>query len=270
MPAGICTIESNESTPFSTFDCTGTPSTGKVEIKPMNVLMDSRSLPKDAEMTALVTKAKDLTNAVKQTPVGPIGTDKITRTNNAAGESALGDVIADAMLASTKAQNTQIAFMNPGGIRADLSASAAGNIVTFGDLFAVQPFGNTMTVLDLTGAQIKALLEEQFDNNGVAGQTRVLQVSNGFTYSYDSTAAKGSRVDAGSLKLSGVTLDPAKTYRVVTNSFLAGGGDGFSTFKSGTNVVQLPNVVDIDVFVNYVKANAGLLGGKQDRITKLK
>lgn len=194
-------------------DLTFTPATlsapKHVDVQAMNVLMDTRSLPKDAEMTSLVSKAKDLTNAVKQSPVGTINRDKISRTQNAAGESALGDLIADVMLSGTQAQGTQIAFMNPGGIRADLVASQANNTVTYGDLFAVQPFGNTMTVMDLTGAQIKALLEEQFDNNNVAGQTKVLQVSNGFTYSYDSTAPKGSRIDASSIKLNGAVVNAA-------------------------------------------------------------
>ncbi|WP_291426849.1 bifunctional UDP-sugar hydrolase/5'-nucleotidase [Deinococcus sp.] len=251
-------------------DLTITPSTKKVEVRAMNVLMDSRTLPKDPAMTTLVTRAKDLTNAVRQSPVGTIATASITKTNNAAGESALGDVVADSMLASTGAQNTQIAFMNPGGLRADLIASGAGNSVTYGDLYAVQPFGNNMTVMDLTGAQIRAVLEEQFDSGGTVGANKVLQISKGLTYSYDSTAAKGSRVDASSLKLNGAVLDPAKNYRIVTNSFLAGGGDSFSTFKSGTNVLQLPNLVDIDVFVAYVKANPGLAGGAQNRITKTK
>lgn len=251
-------------------DLTVTPSTGKVEVQAANVLMDTRTLTKNAEMTSIVSKAADLTKTIKQVAVGTLASDKITQLGNAAGESALGDVIADAMLAATRAQGTQIAFMNPGGIRADLIASAAGNTVTFGDLYAVHPFGNTLTVMDLTGTQIKALLEEQFDNNGIAGKTRILQVSNGFSYSYDATAAKGSRVDASSLKLSGEPLDPAKTYRIVTNSFLAGGGDAFATFKSGTNVMQLLNLIDVDVLGNYVKANAGLVGGPQNRITKTK
>ncbi len=251
-------------------DLTITPSSKKVEVRAMNVLMDSRTLPKDPAMTTLVTHAKALTDAVKQAPVGTIATASISRTNNAAGESALGDMIADSMLAGTAAQNTQIAFMNPGGLRADLIASGAGNSVTYGDLYAVQPFGNNMTVMDMTGAQIKAMLEEQFDNGGTVGATKVLQISKGLTYSYDSTAAKGSRIDASSLKLNGTVLDPAKNYRIVTNSFLAGGGDGFTTFKSGINVLQLPNVVDIDVFVAYIKANPGVAGGAQNRITKTK
>ncbi|THF68804.1 bifunctional metallophosphatase/5'-nucleotidase [Deinococcus sp. Arct2-2] len=240
-----------------------------LSIQAANVVMDTRTMPKDAGMTALLTKAKSLTDAVKLTPVGTLAAASISRTANAAGESALGDVIADSQLAATKDRGTVIAFMNPGGIRADLNASATGNVATFGDVYAVQPFGNTLTVLDLTGAQIKTLLEQQFDNPQ-AGSSRMLQVSSGFGYSYDSTAAAGSRVDAASIKLNGETLDPAKSYRVVANSFLGAGGDSFLIFKSGTNVLQLPNLVDVDAFVAYVKANPALAGGAQNRIIKTK
>lgn len=240
-----------------------------LSISAANVVMDPRTLPKNAAMTALLTRAQTLTDAVKGTPVGTLGTASISRTNNAAGESALGDVIADSQLAATAAQGAVIAFMNPGGIRADLTASAAGNTATFGDLFTVQPFGNTMVVMDLTGAQIRALLEQQFDNPE-AGSSRVLQISKGFAYSYDSTAAKGSRVDPASIKLNGETLDPAKTYRVTMNAFLSTGGDNFLVFKDGTNVLQLPNLPDVDALVAYVKANPGLVGGAQNRITKTK
>ncbi|CAM3191839.1 5'-nucleotidase [Deinococcus saxicola] len=240
-----------------------------LSVSAANVVMDTRTLPKDPAMTAILTRAKTLTDAVKGTPVGTLAAASISRTNNAAGESALGDVIADSQLAATKENGSVIAFMNPGGIRADLMASAAGNTATFGDLFTVQPFGNTLVVMDLTGAQIKTLLEQQFENPD-ATSSRVLQVSKGFAYSYDSTAAKGSRVDAASIKLGGVTLDAAKTYRVTMNSFLAGGGDNFLAFKDGTNVLQLPNLPDVDAAVSYVKANPGLAGGTQDRITKTK
>lgn len=123
--------------------------------------------------------------------------------------------------------------------------------------------------MDLSGAQIKTLLEQQFDNPE-AGSSRVLQVSGGFAYSYDSTAPRGSRVDAASIKLGGETLDPARTYRVTMNAFLAGGGDNFGVFKEGTNVLQLPNLPDVDAFVAYVKANPGVTGGAQDRITRTK
>ncbi|MDV6373902.1 bifunctional metallophosphatase/5'-nucleotidase [Deinococcus arenicola] len=240
-----------------------------LKISAANVLVDPRTLPADAAMTAILTRARTLTDAVKQTPVGTLASAAISRTNNDAGESALGDVVADSQLAATAAQGAVIAFMNPGGIRADLTASAAGNTATFGDLFTVQPFGNTMVVMDLTGAQIKAVLEQQF-SNPQAGSTRILQVSKSFAYSYDSTATQGSHVDAASIKLGGQLVDPAKTYRVTMNAFLAGGGDSFAVFKDGTNVLQLPNLADVDTSVTYLKANPGLAGGAQDRITKTK
>ncbi|SEJ12521.1 5'-nucleotidase [Deinococcus reticulitermitis] len=238
-------------------------------IRAANVVMDPRSTPRNAAMTELVARAKTLTDAVKQTPLGTVASASILRAANAAGESALGDLIADSQLAATADRGAVIAFMNPGGIRADLNATGGGTTVTFGDAYAVQPFGNTLVVMDLTGAQIKALLEQQFDNPN-PGSNRILQVSKGFTYSYDSTAAKGSRVDASSIKLNGAALDPARTYRVTMNSFLSTGGDTFSTFKEGVNVLQLPNLVDVDALAAYIKANPGVAGGAQDRIIKVR
>ncbi|MHA0035152.1 bifunctional metallophosphatase/5'-nucleotidase [Deinococcus sp. PESE-13] len=239
------------------------------DIRAANVVMDPNTITKNAEMTALVGRAKSLTDAVKQRAIGSLAAPTISRTANAAGESALGDLIADSQLAMTADRGAVIAFMNPGGIRADLNATGGGTTVTFGDAYAVQPFGNTLVVMDLTGAQIKALLEQQFDNPS-AGQNRVLQVSKNFTYSYDSTAAAGNRVDPASIKLGGVTLDPAKTYRVTLNSFLSTGGDNFTTFASGTNVLQLPSVSDLDALTAYIVAHPGVAGGAQDRIVKLK
>lgn len=233
-----------------------------MEIKAANVVMDTRSLPKDADMTALVTKAKALTDAVKQQPVAPIA-GTISRTQNAAGESALGDVIADSQLYATSDPGkggAQIAFMNPGGIRADLIPSLPNSTVSFGDVFTVQPFGNTLTVMTLTGAQIKALLEQQWA--GQPNGPRVLQVSRGFTYTYtpatfsaDGKVITSVTIDPASIKLNGVVLDPAAGYRVAVNNFVAAGGDSFAVFKSGTNVLQQPNLVDVDAFSAYLKAN---------------
>ncbi len=149
--------------------------------------------------------------------------------------------------------------MNPGGIRADLIASLPGTTVSFGDVYAVQPFGNTLTVMTLTGAQIKTLLEQQWTN---LASPRILQVSKGFTYTYTPTYAADGKtltavsVDPASIKLNGATLDPAAQYRVTANNFVAAGGDSFVIFKSGTNVLQQPNLVDVDAFAAYLKANS--------------
>ncbi|MEW6422735.1 MAG: 5'-nucleotidase, partial [Deinococcota bacterium] len=135
--------------------------------------------------------------------------------------------------------------------------------VTYGDAFTVQPFGNVLTVITLTGAQIKAALEQQFDNPA-AGQNRILQVSEGFAYTWDNSKPKGEKVS--NVTLNGQPLDPAASYRVTVNSFLADGGDNFTVFTQGTN--RLGGDVDLDALVNYLKAKT-VMPGPQNRITRL-
>ncbi|MBA3307937.1 MAG: bifunctional metallophosphatase/5'-nucleotidase, partial [Chloroflexi bacterium] len=191
----------------------------------------ARDVAKAADLTQLVDKYRALTAPLANRVVGSVTAD-ITRTANAAGESALGDVIADAQLAATSAPQfggAVVAFMNPGGIRGDITrAQISGGEelgeVTYGELFTVQPFNNVMTVLTCTGAQIDALLEQQFTVN------RILQVSSGFTYTWNNAAPVGSRVDIASIQIDGTPISSAGSYRVATNNFLATGGDGFSVF----------------------------------------
>lgn len=201
--------------------------------------------------------------------VGKISAN-ITRTNNAAGESALGDVIADGMIQWASAAAPQIAFMNPGGIRADLTyAFSPGGEppgdVTYGECFTVQPFNNLVVTQTYTGQQIKDVLEQQFI--GFGGQTvqRILQVSAGFTYSWDSTMAPGSKIS--NMMLNGVPIDLAASYKVTTNDFLANGGDGFTNLKVGTNRVTAPGF-DVDALVGYL-ATGPIAPGPQNRITKV-
>jgi 5'-nucleotidase len=201
--------------------------------------------------------------------VGKITAD-ITRTVNAAQESALGDVIADGMMQWSAATAPQIAFMNPGGIRADLSyAFSPGGEppgdVTYGECFTVQPFNNLVATQTYTGAQIKDVLEQQFV--GFGGQTvqRVLQVSAGFHYNWDSTQPAGSKVS--DMTLNGVPIDLAATYRVTMNDFLANGGDGFTNLKAGTNRVTAPGF-DVDALVAYL-GTGPIAPGPQNRISKV-
>jgi 5'-nucleotidase len=202
--------------------------------------------------------------------VGSITAD-ITRTVGANGESPLGDVIADAQLAWTRSSNAQIALMNPGGIRADFDAEAsaggeADGQVTYGEAFTVQPFNNLVVTQTFTGAQLKDVLEQQFV--GFGGQTtqRILQVSAGLTYSWNGTAAPGSRVTA--LALNGTPIDPAASYQVTTNDFLANGGDGFTNLTLGTGRTTAPGF-DVDALVGYLGAGAPVAPGPANRITKL-
>jgi 5'-nucleotidase len=154
--------------------------------------------------------------------------------------------------------------MNPGGIRASLVPNADGT-VTYGACFTVQPFNNLVVTLSYTGAQLKDVLEQQFA--GVGGQltTRILQVSAGFTYSYDSTRPGGERIS--DMRLNGTPIDPATTYRVTMNDFLANGGDGFTTLRVGTNRATAPGF-DVDALVAYLGTGT-IAPGPQDRIHRI-
>ncbi len=146
--------------------------------------------------------------------------------------------------------------MNPGGIRGGAtngflftpSGSEAPGAVTYGEAFTIQPFGNSLVTKTMTGAQIHLLLEQQFV--GCGGQTtqRILQISAGFTYVRNASAAACPAKVSG-LMLNGIAIDPAATYRVTMNNFLAGGGDGFTVFNQGTNAVG--GAQDIDALRGY-------------------
>jgi 5'-nucleotidase len=246
--------------------------TGKVVTKSADNQIAVRTVAPDAQQTALITKYRNLSAAQANKLVGSITAD-LTRTTNSAGESALGDVIADAQLAATSPANkggAVVAFMNPGGIRSDLAfASQSGGEqpgqITYSEAFTVQPFSNVMSVVTMTGDMIKRLLEQQFDNPST-GQDRILQVSNGFTYSYDRTKPAGQRVDASSIKINGTVVGAATQYRVAMNNFLQTGGDGFAVFKEGTNL--LGGDIDLDAFVAYLTAKAPVAPGPRNRITR--
>lgn len=152
-------------------------------------------------------------------------------------ESPLGLLIADAQLAATRKDGAQIALMNPGGVRASIIPAADGT-VTFGDLFTSQPFGNNLQVREYTGTQLLAVLEQQFTNE----DGPKLLFPAGLTYSYDRSKPEGQRIIAPLVQ--GQPLDPAATYRVAMNGFLAGGGDAFTTLKVGRIVAG--GVLDVD------------------------
>jgi 5'-nucleotidase len=226
-----------------------------------NVVVDA-SLPKDAAQTALIGGYEKLVAPFASKPAGVL-TSTLSRLPNAAGESALGDVVADAQLAATSEAakgGAVIAMTNPGGIRTDLARRDDG-AVTYADVFASQPFRNRLLTVTLTGADIKAALEQQWLD---PARPRILQISRGFAYAFDPKQAAGARVDAASLKLNGAAIDPAASYRVTINNYLALGGDGFSAFKSGRDPMVGP--YDDEALFAYLKANSPLAPPPRDRI----
>jgi 5'-nucleotidase len=258
-------IEANYDTKTRDFD--------RASITAQNVIV-SRTLPKDPGMTALLDKYRTLIAPIANRVVGYIGADILGRGATTA-EEPLGDVIADAQLedtASPTTGNAVIAFMNPGGIRSDLqylhSGPEADGEVTYAEAFAVQPFNNVLTTLDLTGAQILTLLQQQYSGANAASP-RVLQVSAGVRYTVDLTQIGAGRIVASSIMINGSPLNLGATYRVTVNNFLAGGGDNFTVLTQGTN--PLVGELDIDALVNYLgrhsSAGSPLPQPTADRIT---
>ncbi len=168
-----------------------------------------------------------------------VAAQDLTREKTPAGESALGDLVVDSQRASMK---TDVAFMTNGGVRAD---HAKGNI-TWGDLYSIQPFANTVCSMTMTGEQIKRVLEQQWQEPLPPHNLAV----SGLVYTYDAARPAGSKVT--DVKIHGLPLDPKAIYTVSLLDFLAGGGDGYTTFKEGQNISYGP--VDVDALVTYVQS----------------
>jgi 5'-nucleotidase len=220
----------------------------------------------DATVKALVDEYVALAAPRAARDVGQI-TATIDRTASTGGDHAAGRLIADAQLFATRSATTgsaTIAFMNPGGVRADFVCTSGPCVVSFGQAFTVQPFGNSLVVMTLRGQQIKDLLEQQWTGAN-ATRARILLPSAGFTYSWSNAAAAGSKVS--NMRLNGTPIDLAANYRVTVNSFLAEGGDGFSTLIAGTN--RLGGAQDVDALIAYFAANRPYAPVTSSRITRL-
>jgi 5'-nucleotidase len=250
--------------------------TKDVKSKTARNVIVTQDVAKDPAVSAILAKYGAIAAPISNRVVGSV-TEQLLSGRDAGGdpdgdgEAPLGNVIADAQLEATMPTDfggAVIAFMNPGGIRAPIKYEvASGNDpVTYGELFAVQPFGNTVVVKTCTGAQIQQLLEQQFDNPS-AGQRRILTVSRGFNYTWDNLGPAGNRVPNSSVTLNGNPIVDTTSYRVEMNSFLADGGDGFSVFRQCTN--QLGGEVDLDALVRYFMAHSPISAPTENRITRL-
>ncbi len=238
----------------------------------------TQTVAKDAPTTELLARYKSLSDPIANRVIGTITADIRSARDtpsgqNAAGEQPMGDVIADAQLAATAPSDfggAVVAFMNPGGVRGGLlfnqiSGGEQPGEVTFGEMFTVQPFSNTMVVKTCTGAQIEALLEQQFvvlPPNG-----RILLPSDSLHYSFSASAPVGSKIDPAQILLNGAAINLGASYRVAMNSFLADGGDGFSVFTQCTN--PLGGEVDLDAAVRYFQTHSPVSPPPLNRVTRL-
>ena len=253
-------------TVVSAIDLVIDPKTGDITSAVADNVIARTSFVKDPRQTALIEQYERLVVPLAKRVVGRIGA-ALPRSTNPAGESALGQVIADAQLAATRAPEdggAQVAFMNPGGIRADLPLPVDG-LVRYEDLFSVQPFYNNLVTLTLSGTQLLQLLEAQW--LGQTGSGRILHVSRGFTYTWDASKPLGQRVVPGSVILNGQAVQPTDSVRVTVNSFVAGGGDNFAIFKEARN--PRTGAMDVDALEAYVRNNPAVQPGALDRILRL-
>jgi 5'-nucleotidase len=235
----------------------------------------SRAVAKDAAQTAIIAKWNTLSGALGNRVVGSNDEDILGDSNGNRGiETPMGDLVADSILWGTKAPangGAQIAFMNIGGVRASLRYAPSGlegpGQITYKEAYAVAPFGNLLTTMDLTGQQIVNVLEQQFIPGRSTGRDALaLGVSNGFSYTWDASRPAGSRVVPGSLTLNGAPMSLTATYRVATINFLANGGDDFKAFTAGTNL--LGGSEDLGNLVAYFEANPHLKS-PADRVSGL-
>ncbi|MFG1877470.1 bifunctional metallophosphatase/5'-nucleotidase [Sphaerisporangium sp. NPDC049003] len=225
----------------------------------------TRDVAPDRDITKLVDTWKARVAQIADKPIGKITAD-VDRKSGPSGETALGNLIADAQLEATKAGgNAEIALMNAGGVRDDLVYAQKGSegdgVVTYGEAFTTQPFNNLLQVVTLTGAQLDALLEQQWQSGGSI--VRILHSSASLTYTVNRSQPVGSHVS--NIKINGTPVTDAQQIRVAGNNLIVGGGGGFSVFKEGTNLWSGP--LDIDAFVAYLGAHSPIAPPAVNRVT---
>ena len=248
-------------------------SDGEIVSKDARNVIVTRDVARDARLTALLAGYQPAAEKVSNRVLGTM-TASLSRATTPAGESVMGDIVADALLygaRKTPGANPHLAIWNSGGIRADLTVppGAASAPITYAQAFSVVPFGNELIVKSLTGAELIQLFEEQFGGAGGTGdRVRIFQVSDGFTYAYDSTRPFGQRIDRSSIRLDGEPLDPSMTYRLATSNYLWDGGDQLAAVKQGRDAVLVG--VDYDLFADFIFNNSPLSPTPANRIRKIR
>jgi 5'-nucleotidase len=262
-----CVIDGRPVTSASSFGRLVTDIDMTLSIRSRDVLQVSadnvvitQTVSRAADMSALIAEYNELAAPLRDRVIGRISAD-ITRTADDSGEHAAGNLIADAQLAETTGAGAVAAFMNPGGVRADFlyapSGSEAPGEVTYGEAFTVQPFGNSLVTMTLTGRQILDVLKQQWCAQ--TDRPRILLASAGVEYTYDlsvaasvfNTPCDSAANPVTSLSIGGTPVDPAASYRITVNSFLADGGDRFSVLRQGTDRAGGP--VDTDALEAYIE-----------------
>lgn len=216
-------------------------------------------VPENPLLAALAARQAQLLKQLDRT-VGRVA-KPILNIQNADGESPLGQLIADAHLEATLDAGAEVAFMNPGGIRVPIDFNGDG-AVTYSALYAVQPFGNHLVTMTLTGNELLQLLEQQWSVNGL----RRLQVSKGSGFTWNPDQPQGSRIARDSVVISGQPLQAQREYRVTVNSYLADGGDNLPILREGRN--RVAGVLSLDALIAYFERRSPLSPGTERRARK--
>lgn len=250
-----------------------TVDTGKhqlLDVKASNLVVDAQRYSASPEVAPLLAEIEARSQAQLGKPVARLAARDVLRATNAAGESAMGDLIADSQLAATRALGAQVALMNQGGMRMDINLEEGQEQVNYGQVATVQPFNNSLTLLTLSGAQLRELLEQQWQDGSMGFYP--LQPSASLNYRFDDSRPKGQRVIAESLMVDGQPVQPQQDYRIVMNSFLAEGGDNFTVLKQARDRLDT-GINDLESMIAYLQERdrAGEPAGQaqaQQRIQK--
>lgn len=221
-----------------------------LDVKARNLVIDAQRYSATAEVAPLLAEVQSRSQAQLGKPVARLAAREVLRATNEAGESPMGDLIADSQLAATRALGAQVALMNQGGMRMDITLDEGQDQVNYGQVATVQPFNNSLTLLTLSGAQLKELLEQQWQDGGMGFYP--LQPSASLTYRYDDSRPKGQRVLAESLMVDGQPVQPEQDYRLVLNSFLAEGGDNFGVLKQARDRLDT-GINDLESMIAYLQ-----------------
>lgn len=235
-----------------------------LDIQAQNLIVDPQRYAPDARLLALQKEVESRSREILLRPVARIGAPVVDRAPNRAGESAMGDLIADAQLAATAAFGAQIALMNTGGIRSEFILAEPDALLTYAQVAAVHPFKGTLQLITLTGAQLKDVLEQQWQSDDLTA-FKPLQISHSLSYQWSATRPQGNRVLAETMTVNGSPVEADAIYRVAVNEFLADGGDGFSTLRLGRNRVD-SGIADLQALIDYLTERdaAGQPAGRKE------
>lgn len=217
-------------------------------------------VPENPVLAALAMRQAQLLRKLDRT-VGRI-TQSILNVQNADGESPLGQLIADAQLEASRDAGAEVAFMNPGGIRVPIDHTGDG-AVTYSALYAVQPFGNHLVTMTLSGKELLQLLEQQWSINGL----RRLQISKGSGFAWNPDQPEGARIPRDSVVINGQPLQLDRDYRITVNNYMADGGDNLPILREGRN--RVAGALNLDALIAYFERHSPLAARLERRARRL-